>query len=151
MDYDKLTEETVKQLKKNGWREDRKINVEEIFHLLKTEGYEKFDYVESLMKNLAGLCFSPNKVRKKEQPYLGDVEFDILGSASGEYDRLSKVNEKACEKCFPIGMVYGQCFVYIGESKKVYMLSGNEMYIIGLDIEDYLNNMLDFGKEPTKI
>lgn len=82
--------------------------------------------------------------------YIGDVEFDVLCSGSGEYDRLELIEESK-ELMFPLGMVFGQWFLYVGRSHKIYMSDVKNLYLLGENIEEFLNNIILIGNKPVEI
>ncbi len=70
-----------------------------------------------------------------------DVEFSALSAGSGEYDRMEIFEPIAGENLFPLGMVYGQWFLYVGASKKIYMGDYTKLYLLGQNIEEFLTRL----------
>lgn len=143
-----LEDSTIDILKKSGWIEGRKKNISEWIEILTEEGYIIFKYAQEILEELGGLDIRPERVKiGKSLP--GDVDFFALDAGSGEVDRLEDYEPLANETIFPLGMVFSQWFLYVGESKKVYMGSYEEFYLIGNNIEDALNNIFT-GNSPPK-
>ena len=150
INIEKIEEKVIKTLESVGWNKRRCVNIENQIKILEEEGYIPFEYANQVIKSFDGLYISPER-GDRVKSYIGDVEFDVLGSGSGEYDRLELVEELCKESIFPLGMVFGQWFLYVGKSHKIYMSDGNKLYLLGENIEEFLNNIISIGNKPIEI
>lgn len=150
INIEKLEKKVIEKLESIGWNKTRCVNVESQMKILIEEGYVPFEYANEIIKSFDGLYISPER-ENRVKSYIGDVEFDVLGSGSGEYDRLELVEELSKELMFPLGMVFGQWFLYVGRSHRIYMGDGNKLYLLGENIEEFLNNIIAIGNKPIEI
>lgn len=145
-----LEKKVIKTLKNAGWNKSRCLDIDKKIKILEKEGYIPFDYANQIIKLFDGLYISPKK-QMGVKSYISDIEFDILGSGSGEYDRLKSIECLSKESMFPLGMVFGQWFLYVGKSHKIYMSDGIKLYLLGENIEDFFNNIIAIGNKPIEI
>lgn len=150
IDYSLLQKDTIKELKKAGWRDRRKLDVSKWIKQLVSEGFNYFPYAGEVLEKFGKLTFRPKK-RKDAGRYRGEFIIDAMYGGSGEADRMEIFEPIAQEKLFPLGMVYDQFFLYVGESKKIYMGATTELYLLGDGIEDFLNNIVLGHFKPEKI
>lgn len=150
INIEKLEKKVIETLELVGWNKSRCINIDNQIKILEEEGYMSFEYANQIIKSFDGIYISPERGYGVKS-YIGDVEFDVLGSGSGEYDRLELIEELAKESIFPLGMVFGQWFLYVGKSNKIYMSDGNKLYLLGENIEEFLNNIIVTGNKPVEI
>lgn len=141
---------TIEILKQFGWREERKVDVSSWIEQLTAEGFECFPYAVEVLEELGGLEINP-KQSDFGKSTSGDIDFHALDAGSGEFDRLEIFEPIAKEKLFPLGMVFAQWFLYVGFSKKVYMGNYVELYMLGENIEECLNNIFLGDKEPVAL
>lgn len=147
---EKLEKKVIEKLESVGWNKSRCINIENKIEILVQEGYEPFEYANEIIKSFDGLYISPERGHGVKS-YIGDIEFDVLGSGSGEYDRLELIEELSKESMFPLGMVFGQWFLYVGISCKIYMGDGDKLYLLGENIEEFLNSIIVIGNKPIEV
>lgn len=150
INIEKLEKKVLEKLETSGWNKNRCVNIDKQMEILKKEGYVPFDYANEIIKSFDGIYISPER-EYGVKSYIGDVEFDVLGSGSGEYDRLELIEEESKEPMFPLGMVFGQWFLYVGRSHKIYMSDVNKLYLLGENIEEFLNNIISIGNKPVEI
>ena len=150
ININKLENKAVKSLELAGWNNKRCLDIGNQIKILEEEGYIPFEYANEIIKSFDGLYISAEK-EYGVKSYIGDIEFDVLGSGSGEYDRLELIEELAKESLFPLGMVFGQWFLYVGISHNIYMSDGSKLYLLGRDIEEFLNNVIEIGNKPVEI
>lgn len=144
-----LLERPVQEiLIKSGWYQGRKIDVSNWINELTKEGYKFSAYANDLLEEIGGLCICPERI-KFGKTYPGDADFNAYSAGSGEFDRLEIFEMLSKEPLFPLGMVFGQWFLYVGESKKVYMGDVNQLFLLGNSFEEFLNNLI-MGNEVPK-
>ncbi|MCT4618780.1 MAG: SUKH-3 domain-containing protein [Marinisporobacter sp.] len=147
VDISLLEKETIEILEKSGWNIGRKIDISHWIEILTDEGYECFPYAIEVLEELGEIEIRQER-NKSHNHYSGDIDFHALNAGSGEVDRLEIFESIAGEKLFPLGMVYEQWFLYVGRSRKIYMGSYTEVYLLGSNIAEFLNNTLITGKKP---
>ena len=150
INIEKLEKKVLETLEASGWNKNRCVKIDKQMEILRKEGYVPFDYANEIIKSFDGIYISPER-EYGVKSYIGDVEFDVLGSGSGEYDRLELIEEESKEPMFPLGMVFGQWFLYVGRSHKIYMSDVNKLYLLGENIEEFLNNIISIGNKPVEI
>ncbi len=150
ININRLEKKVLETLETAGWNKNRCINIDNQMQVLKDEGYGLFEYASEIIKSFDGIYISPER-GKGIKSYIGDVEFDVVGSGSGEYDRLELIEKMSNESMFPLGMVFGQWFLYVGKSHRIYMSDANKLYLLGENIEDFLNNIITIGNKPIEI
>lgn len=134
-----LDEYVLNVLKRSGWHEDRKIDINAWLQVLSGEGYIVNDYAKSVLRELGDLqiCISSDK------EHLGvTLHFNPVNAASGEYDRMEIFNSSSGEELFPIGECY-DWVIYVSASKKVYLGDWMSLLVAGDTIEDFLNNIFN--------
>lgn len=134
-----LDEYVLNVLKRSGWHEDRKIDINAWLQVLSEEGYIVNDYAKSVLRELGDLqiCISSDK------EHLGvTLHFNPVNAASGEYDRMEIFNSSSGEELFPIGQCY-DWVIYVSVSKKVYLGDWMSLSVAGDTIEDFLNNIFN--------
>jgi len=146
----KLDNHTIKVLEKSGWCKDRRIDISNWIEQLKSEGYKNSPYASEILEEFGGLNISPERI-KTGKIYPGDIDFNALDAGSGEFDRMEIFEPIAGESLFPLGMVFGQWFLYVGLSNKIYMGSTVKLYILGESIEEFLNNIILGIQEPLEL
>jgi len=148
--FSNLDKYVLKILEDAGWITTRSADIKEQLQILESEGYKPFEYAIRIMQSFDGIYISAQK-SKGVKSYIGDVEFDCVGAGSGEYDRLEIFEEICKESIFPIGMVFGQWFLYVGKSNKIYMGDYNKFYLLGENIEEFLTNIIMTGNKPIQL
>ena len=144
-----LNEFSVNSLKEFGWYEGRKVDVSKCVEQLESEGFECFPYAKEILEELDGLYIRPRR-NKNDKIVPGEIDFNALGAGSGEHDRLEIFEQIAGEGLFPLGMIY-QWFLYVGVSEKIYMGCYSEFYLVGHNIEECLNNVLEGKNKPIML
>lgn len=139
MIYELLDGYVLNVLKKSGWSNDRKQDINTWIQVLSQEGYIVNDYAQSVLKELGDLQI---RVSSDKTHFGVTMHFNPVRAASGEYDRLEIFNAAANEELFPIGECY-DWIVYVGASKKVYLGDWMSLSIAGETIEDFLNNIFN--------
>lgn len=131
----------VENMKKNGWTSDRKANTVQCIDELIKEGYKGFPYAIKLIEELDGI--SIQSIKGESGKFIsGEINFNAFDAGSGEADRLDIFEPIVKETIFPLGMVFDQYFMYVGVSEKIYMGSYGNIYLLGNNIEEALNNTL---------
>lgn len=146
IDIKLLDKNTYDYLKEDGWYEDREIDISEWITQLENDGYRIFPYAELILKTLGGLYIRPDATFGMIRS--GEINFDPLDIGIGEFWHLEKYESKVGEKLYPLGL-YLHLYVYVGESKKIYVID-RDIYFAGKNIEESLNNIL-LGKVLVKI
>lgn len=148
IDCEILDDFTIKRLKKAGWKSGRKVNIAYWREQLAIEGYRIFPYAEEVLEELAWLKIS-SSIERPDYRYGISFDFDFVASGSGEADRLELYEPIVNDRIYPLGEVV-QHFLHIGESKRIYVTSYADVYLVGNNIEECLNNLILGGYELIK-
>lgn len=136
----------VVNMKKNSWMPDRKVNIIQCIDELVKEGYKKFPYAVKLIEELDGITIEA--IKGESGKFIsGEIDFNFFDAGSGEADRLEIFEPIVKEMIFPLGVVFDQYFMYVGVSEKIYMGSYENIYLLGNNIEEALNNTLFCNEE----
>ena len=149
MDVNVIDENVKKFIGEQGWYDERKVNVSKWIEALTKEGYTCFPYAIQLLEELGGLNIKPKGINiGNSNP--AEFDFNALDAGSGEFDRMDILEPLAGESLFPLGQIY-QSFLYVGESKRIYMGCYAELFLIGSNIEDFLNNAVLNLRKPIPL
>lgn len=150
IDVSLLDKRALEFLGKYGWYSGRKVDISTWIEQLTSEGYKCFPYAEDILEEFGDLDIRPERVKIGES-YPEDFDFKALDAGSGEFDRMEIFEPIAGETLFPLGMVYAQWFLYAGLSKKIYMGSMKKFYLLGNNIEEFLNNIILGLEKPIAL
>jgi hypothetical protein len=150
LDISLLDKRVIGFLEKYSWQKGRKVDVSKWIDQLTKEGYICFPYAVEILEELGGIDVRPERVKIGES-FPGDFDFHAFNAGSGELDIMEFYKPIAGENLFPLGMVYGQWFLYVGLSKKIYMGGGDKFYLLGENIEEFLNNIIMGTKKPIAL
>lgn len=132
-----------------GWSRTRRCDPSSWIGALSQEGYKAFPYAISILENFGGIKIVPER-KKLGNGFPGDVIFDPT-EVAGEFDRVDFIESKVEEEVFPLGMVFGQWFLYVGASEKIYMAGRSSVFLLGNCLEDFLNNLIMGDREPIEL
>jgi len=149
MEITQLDERVKKFIRQQGWYEGRKVNIDNWIEQLVKEGYLCFSYAKEVLEELGGIYIKSGNVRIGNC-IPGEFDFNALDAASGEFDRMEIFESLAGESLFPLGMIH-QYFMYVGPSEKIYMGDCTKLYIVGNNLEDFLNNVILGLRKPILI
>lgn len=150
LDLHRLDKKVLAELISNGWTESRKVDLSGILPMLREEGYRPFAYALEILESFGNLEIRPS-FSAVEKERAGDISFDVLDAASGEFDRIDLISNTTKDEVFPLGMVYGQWFLYVGKTWKCYMSDGKTVYLLGNDFVDFLENTLLKKRAPIQV
>lgn len=145
-----LEKRTIKTLEKFRWYKGRNIDVTDGIEQLTTEGYICFPYARSILEEFAYLRVGL-EYEEGRNDNSSSFDFDFLDAGMGDFEALEFYETVVGEKIYPIGNTYEFYNIYVGESKKMYMIDMEDVYLIGNSIEELLNNLVIGSFKPIKI
>lgn len=132
-----------------GWNENIQYDITETVAALEQEGYQIFDCAEEILRSFLNteIIFSLDELKAlhaKRSKCYGDVRFDVMNMASGMYDCYGEYHILVHERAYPIGSINDCIGLLAGESGKIYADTVPCATVLGTDIIDFLNRIVQF-------
>lgn len=74
----------------------------------------------------------------------GDVRFNVIDTASGMYECYGAYQALVNERTYPIGSINDCIGLLVGESGNIYAATAPCPKLLGTDIVDFLNHIVQF-------
>ncbi|MCQ2602038.1 MAG: SUKH-3 domain-containing protein [Treponema sp.] len=134
-----------------GWNENIRYDIVDAVGTLNKEGYHIFPYAEEVLRLFLNteIIFDLKELKKihaKRSRCYGEIRFNLLDTASGMYDSYGYLSSILNENVYPIGSVNNCLCLLVGESKRIYIDIKPVPKILGIDIVDFLNNIIAYKK-----
>jgi hypothetical protein len=131
-----FSKETKMVLRKNGWTQERKIDITKIVKYLEKEGYVVFEIVRDFLSQFGGMHF---EIPIIGLPVMEKFNFDAIEAASGIYIELVKTYEECtAERMIPVGENNFHYTFFMSESGKMYAGFDDILVFLGNNYEDAL-------------
>ncbi|MBQ8687646.1 MAG: SUKH-3 domain-containing protein [Ruminococcus sp.] len=149
IDTEKINPLIKQKLYDCGWSENIQYDITETAAALQREGYQIFDYAEEILRSFLNteIIFSLDELKTlhaKRSKCYGDVRFNVMDTASGMFDCYGAYHIFVNEKVYPIGFINDCIGLLAGESGRIYADTMPCPKVLGTDIIDFFNHILQF-------
>lgn len=133
-----LEEVGARSLTAAGWREGRRVAVDQARTVYLSEGYEWPDVVETLVSEFGGLTFG-----EQFGPFGDILTVDASLAVSGIYkERIEEYEEFLKVKLFPVGVAArGVLTVMLGSDGSFYGGYDDELDFLGTNVREMLGRL----------